>query len=205
MFKECLFFRVIWRESLWQLWEISHPYNSTINLVKFLILPPTEFIVDAIKCEELAHFGAVVLYYLWDLRNKVLHDNIKSNLTSFLSRILRMYKEQTNNRAESINRTQDVHTLECPKGIICVYSNASWQTFTAGVAEVAWDSQQNIKSSWFERRTTFNPLHAEALALLTSIQVVASKNWLKVIFLSNSLTLIERPTTKNKLYGKSRI
>lgn len=195
LFGECIFYRVVWRESPWKLWSMPQSTGSVIDLVNFLICPPKEFILNLIDPNEFALFSAIVLYYMWDLRNRAIHDSIEPNLTNFISRIHSLFQEHSKFRKKegtlASSEDQSNHTLTCPVGTICMCSDASWKDSIAGLAGVAMNDQLLKLCAWHEQKHTFGPLQAEAEALLLSIRIACEKGWKKVRFYSDAQILVE--------------
>lgn len=57
--------------------EYPTPSRFPNELVEFIIDLPKDFTLNVIKLDEFTCFGSIMIYYLWELRNKTMHDSCK--------------------------------------------------------------------------------------------------------------------------------
>uniref|UniRef100_A0A2N9G4J9 Reverse transcriptase zinc-binding domain-containing protein n=1 Tax=Fagus sylvatica TaxID=28930 RepID=A0A2N9G4J9_FAGSY len=79
LFQQCHVSQVLWFGSPWGLKIANLQFSSPSQLVDFVVRPPHDLFLDKSQQDQFTLYAALLIDYVWSLRNKVVHGGDKPN------------------------------------------------------------------------------------------------------------------------------
>ncbi|PKI66159.1 hypothetical protein CRG98_013457 [Punica granatum] len=200
LFRYCIFYRVAWRESPWDLQATVIPCTTTKDLINFVACPPNSLLANLDDKSSFSLYAAIVLYQLWITRNDVLHAGILGDLQQTIKKIKSCFKEH-NERSRSSKKQQGCSSTPSlqlkpsqePSGPnwSIINTDASWNINTSCLSGVLLHPNGLPTLSWFQISRDDKPLQAEARATLLALSIVVERGLNKIWLRSDALLLVE--------------
>ncbi|PKI45054.1 hypothetical protein CRG98_034555 [Punica granatum] len=89
LYGDCIFYRVAWRESPWDLQSSILPSASVKDLINFVACPPSTLLPSFPPKVEFSLYASITIYLLWNSRNDVLHIGRPADLNVTIKKIKR--------------------------------------------------------------------------------------------------------------------
>ncbi|PKI69023.1 hypothetical protein CRG98_010601 [Punica granatum] len=176
LFRECIFYRVAWRESPWDICSEAIPCLAAIDIVNFIANPPDSITCLLTNCLPFSLYGSIILYHLWSLRNEVLSAGRIADLSDCLRRIRRAFLEyntcQTTLPHFESNSRLGQHEKEASSlsdEWSYIHIDVAWTIESASLVGTRNKPNMPISHSWFSKVETGSPLQTEAQAIVLAI------------------------------------
>ncbi|KAL0000566.1 hypothetical protein SO802_014347 [Lithocarpus litseifolius] len=79
LFKNCSVVKAAWFSSNWGFCIESLNVNNSFDLIKNLVVPPAHVLPEQVTKEQFVLMAAIIMDYIWRLRNRVMFQNEKVN------------------------------------------------------------------------------------------------------------------------------
>ena len=80
LFHHCLVSQVLWFGSFWGFKIANFQFSSPSQLVDFVVCPPNDLFLDKLQKDKFTLFAALLMDYVWYLRNKIVHGGDKPSV-----------------------------------------------------------------------------------------------------------------------------
>lgn len=158
------------------------------EIVAFLIDPPNKFVRNCVRIDDFQIYGSILLYSLWNWRNKAKSVGEAPHITSFLDAINKLQREHSNStQDQGLNIEQAQAGLTSPqiiqdhldRGETAIFHDAAF--FTGKTCWARWAmNAESHPLAWHQRGTTSSAAQAEAEATLLPTTVAKEMNWSKI-------------------------
>lgn len=166
------------------------------DLVNLIVNPPHEITGGLIKKEEFTLYGTLLIYRLWEIRNKAKYAEEKPDLIKFLNCLKQDFYDHLNKIeikvkhyfAQKYSYGEKTHKWQ--DGWIRINTDSAFSGNKSCFAGVAKD-EEGITLSWFEKGRNTSATQAEAEAILVGVKIAKEKKWSRIQLLTNALRVVE--------------
>ncbi|XP_031405734.1 uncharacterized protein LOC116214473 [Punica granatum] len=193
LYGDCIFYRVAWRESPWDLQSSILPSASVKDLINFVACPPSTLLPSFPPKVEFSLYASITIYLLWNSRNDVLHIGRPADLNVTIKKIKRSFVEHS-----QIGHLPESHPLQLSASQIP--TGPEWDILTI---DAAWNCNRSCLAgtmqhpndppilSWFQVSNEEKPLQAEAKAALLALSIAGKNGSTKIWLRSDALQLVD--------------
>nr|XP_023924871.1 non-functional pseudokinase ZED1-like [Quercus suber] len=93
LFKNCSVVKAAWFSSNWGFCIESLNVNNSFDLIKNIVVPPAHVLHEQVTKEQFVLMAAIIMDYIWRLRNRVMFQNEKVNFQAIPFEISRKLEE----------------------------------------------------------------------------------------------------------------
>ncbi|PKI65221.1 hypothetical protein CRG98_014370 [Punica granatum] len=198
LYGDCLFYRVAWRESPWDMRAELIPSSTTRELINSIVCPPRSLILNINDKAKFSLYAAITLYHLWNSRNNVLHVGTQADLHDTIKSIKNRFMEHNrgNQNAVHDNIPNQILQLEPSRiptgpGWSILSTDAAWSRNRSCLSGVLHHPNNPPSLSWFKISCENTPIQSEARAALLALNMAFDRGSTKIWLRCDALLLVE--------------
>ena len=181
LFQKCPVSQALWFGSPWGLKIANLQFSSPSQLVDFVVCPPHDLFLDKSQYDQFTLYAALLIDYVWSLRNKVVHGGDKPNRDVLGRGLWNRFIEHwsmlsKSDKSPSSQLKEDIHWMRPVRNGIKLNCDAAVGVDGFVVAGIARDWRGSLVFAFAFKVNTNLPVQAEAEALRMAASIAMKHN-----------------------------
>uniref|UniRef100_A0A2N9FKX2 RNase H type-1 domain-containing protein n=1 Tax=Fagus sylvatica TaxID=28930 RepID=A0A2N9FKX2_FAGSY len=188
LFWQCSLAKALWFYTAWCIRVDMFQFNDITQVIELLISPPATWNFSKEDCVKLLLTGAIIMDLIWRIRNMVVHDQFKVNMSQLVVELRSRSREHwysKNTMPDPLLKKQSVKWEVPEQGWYKVNCDAAIGRKFSSIAVVVRDWRGLVVLAQSKKVHTISPLQAEAAAIYWAAQIVADHELSLVYFESD--------------------